>query len=168
MGKTKTVRNLAFAFAVILGLNFILGGTLPTYAAGISEEDESDDDAVEAEKKLVQYSNDWIVLQYDDEKGDPTQFDITYMGKTPEELETEGLEMQYRPIYKSDENQIIRWYSWYNLSNCITEESLSNIYSTNYTFDFPHFTRFPKPFISENQLFSLVFALTGLKQGKIF
>ena len=40
--------------------------------------------------------------------------------------------------------------------------------STNYTLNFPHFTRFPKPFISENQLFSLISSLMRLKQGKLF
>ncbi len=45
---------------------------------------------------------------------------------------------------------------------------LDNSHLYNYTLNFPYFSRFPKPFISENQLFSLISSLMRLKQGKLF
>ena len=50
----------------------------------------------------------------------------------------------------------------------IVLNQLSNSGLYNNTLNFPHFTRFSKPFISENQPFSLISSLIRLKQGKLF
>lgn len=50
----------------------------------------------------------------------------------------------------------------------ILKEKRNNKDLLNYLINFPNFTGFPKPYISENQPFSLVFALTRQKQGKLF
>ena len=91
--KEKLLRKtLVTLLAIVLSVTF----TFSDYAT-VNAEDETNNETTtntSDEKELVQYDDDWVIFKYKDENGNP-KFDITYQGKSIEQIEEEGFYFQY-------------------------------------------------------------------------
>ncbi|MBO5372578.1 MAG: Ig-like domain-containing protein [Lachnospiraceae bacterium] len=91
-----------------------------------ASDDVSTTDA-EVEKELVQYADNWCIFHYLDPETDRPMFDIEYQGKSIEELESEGLYLQYRIYYKDEEFSCYTTYDWYNSTDKIPKSQIEDI-----------------------------------------
>ena len=78
------------------------------------------------EKQLVQYSNDWTILRYMDDTGEP-KFDIYYKGKSYNELRADHLNMEYQIIHTDYNYLEFHTSGWYRITDDLSEEEVDFI-----------------------------------------
>ena len=134
-------RMLAF----LISMGMVLAGIAPAMPlaaqAGQAEEEaegvvttgvaemtpgESTPGETQVEKKLLQDDGEWTILQYIDNTGSP-MFDVRYLEKTRPEFEKDGLLLQYRTIYRNDDEFELRTSSWNDLDTAVSEEIKSDM-----------------------------------------
>lgn len=95
----KKEKRFSRSIALLVAILLTVTSAFSNYSFVNAAEDDGATETQDSEKELVQCSDDWVIFKYKDENGKP-QFDITYQGKTIDELETEGYTMQYQVFLK--------------------------------------------------------------------
>lgn len=89
----KKIKKIIALFMVILVFSCAFDNNFMVNAM------EKTVEITETENKLIQYSDDWIILRKDDSKEIP-DFHIIFQDKTEEQLKKQGFKVQYEIVYR--------------------------------------------------------------------